>query len=430
MGVDSGADPGPGAVTSIDLAPFPVPERGLFEVLSAWTGEGSVDELFRTFGVIGAGGDDDLAERTWLEERVARERANRVLIGRLKELILRLPGSPRTWLNALPAETRSRRAESERPTGGVDWVRTARAGWPPATYHLKVRERTEESVLARLVRWTTDGLLPAIRDARKLTEALVKELEPHTASLEALAAHPTIRNASGNPPSLQEVRAVRAIGRPWSILAPITEELLRYTDLTTLVNELIVPEADLAWRLFHLGCFGEVLVALAEDGCDLTATAPLYGGSRSPSYIALVPDGTTLDVWFEASGCWRYYAKGVADPYKMASKSVSKAAELSPDILLVQRTSDGMPTRAFVVECKSGSNAAEAARDGYHQAVTYGSQFHSMTGLPVHSWVAGRDDLFGMPSAAPMTDGGLQSIGMVAGGSLGMVSQLWLDGAE
>lgn len=412
-----------------ELAPFPLPAAGLAEVLTAWTGDGAADEFFRTLALIGADGDsaEGLAERAWAEERVARERANRVLVGRLAPWIERLPARSRVWLDALPAETRSIRDVSDRPAGSVDWPRTARAGpWPPREFHLRRRQRVDDSVLVRVVRWTVDQLLPAGRDAKKLAPTLVSRLEPQFQALRLLADHPMVSQVSAPRPTVQEVRAVRAMGRPWAALEPIANYLMQLGDVTTLANELVVPEPSLAWRLFHLACFGEILVALKDEGCDLTAAAPLYAGSGNPAYIALVPDGSRIDVWFEGSGCWRTYAPaGTADPYRRAAESASsRAGTLSPDILLVRHGATGGQS-ALIFECKSGADVASAARDGYLQAVAYGVQLHTMTAMPVTSWVVGRDDLFGLPSAAPLLAGGLDSIGMTSASNIGAVATLW-----
>lgn len=414
---------------TVGLAPFPLPEAGLAEVLTAWTGDGAADEFFRTLALIGAEGDgpEGLAERAWAEERVARERANRVLIGRLTPWIERLPTRSRVWLDALPAETRSIRDVSDRPAGSVDWARTARSGsWPPREFHLRRRHRIDDSVLVRVVRWTVDRLLPAGRDAKKLAPSFVARLEPQFEALQSLARHPMVSQISATRPTVQEVRAVRAMGRPWAALEPIASYLLRLGDVATLANELVVPEPSLAWRLFHLACFGEVLVALKNEGCDLTAAAPLYAGSSNPAYVALVPDGTRIDVWFEASGCWRTYSPaGTPDPYRQAAESTSsRAGALSPDILLVRHSATGARA-GLIFECKSGADVASAARDGYLQAVAYGVQLHTMTGMAVASWVVGRDDLFGLPSATPLAAGGLDSIGMTAASNIGAVATLW-----
>lgn len=412
-----------------ELAPFPLPAAGLAEVLTAWTGDGAADEFFRTLALIGADGDsgESLAERAWAEEQVARERANRVLVGRLAPWIERLPTRSRAWLDALPAETRSTRDVSDRPAGSVDWPRTSRSGsWPPREFHIRRRQRADDSVLVRVVRWTVDQLLPAGRDAKKLAPTLVSHLDPQFQALRLLADHPMLAQVSTQHPTVQEVRAVRAMGRPWASLGPIASYLLQLGDVTTLANELIIPEPSLAWRLFHLACFGEVLVALKEEGCDLTAAAPLYAGSGNPAYVALVPDGSRIDLWFEGSGCWRTYAPaGTADPYRRAAESASsRAGTLSPDILLVRHSATGEQS-ALVFECKSGADVASAARDGYLQAVAYGVQLHSMTAMPVASWVVGRDDLFGLPSAAPLLAGALDSIGMTSASNIGAVATLW-----
>lgn len=409
------------------LAPFPLPERGLGEVLSAWTGEGAVDEFFRTLGIIAAAGEgpEPLAERAWLEERAARERANRVLVGRLRPELERLPTTGQTWINALPAESRTSRIVSDRPMGSVDWVRTSQRGWPPIEFHLKRRHRTDDSVLARVVGWVVEALLTSISDTTKLAPSLLGPVEKQVAALTALIDHPLIAEAPARRPSVQEIRAVRGLGRPWVALVPIAEYYSRLNDVSSLASELIVPDAELAWRLFHLGCLGEVLVQLRDEGCDLTAAAPLYGGSSNPAYISLVPDGSRVDVWFEASGCWKYYAPDLDDPYRRAAASASRAAALSPDILLVRSFPNGS-SRGLVLECKSGADAAAAARDGYLQVVAYAAQLRAMTGMPVEAWVLGRDDLFGLPTAGVLEAAGIDAVGMVAGSRVSDVTSLWL----
>src|SRR3954454_25191559 len=109
--------PGPLAPSGLDLsaAPLPIPDAGLAEVLSSWSGHGDLIEA------VAAAAGDTLSDREWSVAEV-RRRANRIL---LQELSLSLAGWPRTinaWLDALPAESVRRRRMDVAVGPGVDWI--------------------------------------------------------------------------------------------------------------------------------------------------------------------------------------------------------------------------------------------------------------------------------------------------------------------
>jgi hypothetical protein len=428
------------AVSRLAQAPFPLPQRGLYEVLSAWTGEGAVEHFYETLGAIPETDGDDpefIADRAWEGERAAIDRAKRVLMSVLIPALRSLPTRARAWTQALPAENRIVKSVTPVPVGAVDWTRSSLNGWPPKEYHVRLRERSGETVLGRVAEWTTWMLAETASAATRLAPSVNAPVVQQLNALGELGRHFQPRELVGirtapPTPTTQEVRMVARLGRPWVGLTRLTEQFLRWRHIEDLVNELIVPDGALVSRLFHLAVFGEMLCGFADGGCDLTAVAPLYGGSKAPAYVALVPDGRQIDIWFEASGCWRRYGQGLSDPYKRAAQAASNAGSLSPDCLAVLLT-DGRPSSGLILECKSHDNPAVAGRGGYLQVVGYGAQLAAMAGIPVDCWVIGRDDRFGLSSSAPFGPAtsiadasGVRSVGMSCAGQTGMIVETWL----
>jgi hypothetical protein len=175
-----------------------------------------------------------------------------------------------------------------------------------------------------------------------------------------------IGSAPGLIPTMTDVIAFGREGRPWNMVAPATEYLRTMTaSLTALATELIIPTADLVWRLFHLAVFGTVLVALRRLGGELTSLRPLSGSNTGPAYVIKLNKGYQWDLWFEAAGAWTYY--GATSIYAESVRALRSAPRaLSPDILLI-RPKD----KALVIECKYSANPDVVGRSGVLQALGY-----------------------------------------------------------
>ena len=137
---------------------------------------------------------------------------------------------------------------------------------------------------------------------------------------------------------------------------------------TCSLYRLILPDQELAERMFHLAVVGEVLLGAALAECDLSSVRPLGQGGSGHLFVA---NGDRVKLWMEAAGIWTSLA--AKSPYRQAMAGLPGAGHhaLRPDILL----SDG--ERALILECKHSPNAATVAA-GYVQVVAYGAELRQL----------------------------------------------------
>jgi len=371
-----GPDGDPSSELTADFGDIPV--RGLEEVLTSWVLAGKVHRQEALHTALGAVEGAPDVEREWNPEQ-ARERCRRVLWGLLEERIGQLPTDPSVWLNALPAQVRVEQVRSSRPVRPVDWrstVRTNRGwpgwrGWDGFEFVGRRRHRDHDSVLLSVVNWTVQELVELRSDARHLLDRGTVHEEVFGA-LEALKA---LLPAEGRVVELEDIRAVERIGPPWNLLTPLSHELLRLQEDPLLyAHEVVLPDDELRWRLFHLACYGEILALLGDAGLTVASAAPLAGGARRPTHSARIGKTGRIDLWFEASGCWDYYgSSGAISTYQSATKSaLSGRQNLSPDCLVVRfDEGTGEPESVVGLECKYSENSNYVVRDGYLQSLGY-----------------------------------------------------------
>ena len=117
------------------------------------------------------------------------------------------------------------------------------------------------------------------------------------------------------------------------------------TDLEFLAFELIEPDPDLEWRLFHLSVLGQVL-ATRQLGGRVRWSAPLSAAESSGPQFNITIGQDRWDLWFEASVAPRYYR--ATSPYKMTTAGVRSAQRsIGADVMLC------LPgKRALMLECK------------------------------------------------------------------------------
>jgi len=196
---------------------------------------------------------------------------------------------------------------------------------------------------------------------------------------------------------VSEVLAAERLGPPWNLLTPISEELLRLVgDPLRFAHDVVYPDGDLRWRLFHLGVYGEVLAEFADSGWHLEATAPLAGSSSRPAHIATRGDfEDRVHLWFEATGAWRYYGgPDVSLIYVSATQSSrSSRQSLSPDCLIVRVRPEGEVTSAAALECKYSSDPGYTVRDGYLQSLGYGFELMRLLKQDVQVFTVGPSSL-------------------------------------
>jgi hypothetical protein len=326
--------------------------------------------------------DDVAIDRDWSARDIKR-RAHRVLAAELVPLIETWPTSAGTWLDALPAETLRTREETTFPTSSTNWPQTRLSGWPPRRFVNRVKHRVPDTLLVTTLRWTLEGLYDIVGDADKIDRSCVDPIRRQVAvAFSLLETEPV---ASANPvfPTVGDISAMRAEGHPWSRVAP-TADLLRHLNeqsLFELAQRLIRP-SEMAWRLFHLGVFGEVLWTLQRLGWSLRSIRPLSATTNGPAYEAVDSRGRKWDLWFEAAGVWRYYGRSA--PYRIATQGVARSLRpLGTDVLLLSPFDE-----AVVIECKYSDDPNYIGRSAYLQALAYATETrthlaHSVTTLVV-----------------------------------------------
>ena len=341
------------------VEPPPIPEAGLREVLSGWSGRGNLLDALLSIA-------DTVSDRQWSRRDVER-RARRVLLQRVEPWLAQWPRSVASWIDALPAESRRERREDLAPFSGISWSETRKAGgWPPTRFVGRARERLADTLLVTTLRWTVENLLEVRKDAVSAwVDADATVRRQLDVAVELLSREP-IRSAPPIRPRRPDIVALRHEGRPWHVVAPVADEL-RAVEESPLefAARLIAPDEELRWRLFHLAVLGSVLMSLKACGADVTWLRPLSGGSPGPAYSVLAKDGRVWDLWFEAGGAWSYY--GVQYPYSRASEGVPGAGgPLGADVALVRPGE-----QALLVECKYSWSPQVVARAGYEQALAY-----------------------------------------------------------
>jgi hypothetical protein len=383
----------PGTRPPVGTADFPT--RGLGEVLTGWSGSGGVVSDAQLLALLTAVGP--LAGRDWDSQTVVR-RARRVLWDKLLPLLSQLPASEREWLEALPATRQSERVVSSRALRPIHWPRTVRAnrGWPPpagwdrAVFVGRRPDRVRDVVLARTLCWTADECLALRTDAYKAVGGRA-DAGPPSPQLDAMVAAREALRSPAPEPSFEDALTVGRAGSPWNMLGAITDELLRLRrDPLLFAFEILLPDEELRARLFHLAAFGEALVALRDLGGVLVSKDLLRGASAGPAYVADVGGGRTVDCWFEASGCWRYYGGRRYTPtYERATEGVvGYRGDLSPDCLFILREGT-VPSAALVLECKFSRDPTYVARDGFLQTSAYSAELATLLGTDILGLVVG-----------------------------------------
>jgi hypothetical protein len=358
-----------------------LPRVGLEELLRGWSGNGSI---YAALAAI----QGSPYEVHWTERDI-RRRAGRVLLGRMEAVILRLPATAQEWQEYLPVSTESRKRISRTPVRPTNWVQTSRRfGWPPSQFIGNPRARVlDESALTALV-WTANALDTLTRDTRALGSALVDRLAPQVTALVEVSRS-RLEDVTAIRPDRLDLMSLGASGRPWSALAAVASEIARAeTDLEFLAFEVIEPDPELAWRLFHLSALGAVLIALKADRGSIRWLAPLAASQVSgPQFQATMPDGLKWDVWFEAGGAELYY--GVESLYRRSTAAVARNdRSMGADIMLVRPSE-----RALIFECKWSAHGPYVGRDGFHQAASYALQARAELVQSVWSYVVGPSEV-------------------------------------
>ena len=364
----------------------PIPRRGIEEVLRSWSGRGQLFEAL-------AACQDPVAARRW-DHADIRARAHRILFAQLEPQIARWPLDPRRWIDTIPPAVTRSRVHVDRPLSGTDWRTTRRLGWPPKQFVGRLPQRQHDDLLVGVLVWTLRQLAVVSSDAAAPVTATECAARDRCEVALSLLSESSFAGLEADRPGYADLRGVRSLGSPLSELAEVASKLVGLeTNLERLAFELIAPDPDLAWRLFHLGVLGEVLHSLRTAGAHVTSLSPLGAAIHGPAFAVVDSEGEEWDLWFEAAGAWSHY--GGNEPYKQAAAGVEGAGSaLGCDVMLVQPG-----RRALLIECKYSNSGSVVARSGYLQALAYATEVSEICAA-VTAVVIGPVGVVGLPGWA------------------------------
>lgn len=345
------------------LTELSVPLDGIEGILSGWSGKGSLYEALAAVS-----GDENGLTREW-DVRDVRTRADRILIEHVRADMEKWPRSIDEWLPHLPVSSRAEVLVSPTPRGRVMWRDSARRfGWPPQSYVTRWRHREIADVTATTLAWTVARLDEMLANASQTIE----EGDPaFSVPLEAArqAVRLTATPESLPRPARHDLDALTTSGRPWTYVQPVTSKIVRSeTDLLWFAEQMLAPDEDLRWRLFHLAALGHLLKALRKQKASISWRAPMGAGSPGPHFVATLPDNTRVDVWFETAGAHRHYSGAARTLYPEVVKPVWGADRAIGADLGLYVPDRGM---ALLLEVKFSSFGSYISRDGFHQAAAY-----------------------------------------------------------
>jgi len=334
-----------------------IPSEGIIEATRSWSGRG---ELWASLATI----DDSTINQDW-DERDIEKRAHRVLFERLKPVLQKMPERSRDWIHALPAESKKQKRATPSPSANTDWRRTRFEGWPPRSFVTINRRRSANTLLVTALRWSLEQLKAIHNDAKSVVSKIDLEVEKELDALNSLVSFRNVQDADPIAPSQSDIRSLESEGYPWIHLARLASRIRRLDEDKTanLISHLILPSDDLKWRVFHLSVLGKLIIKL-KDFFDVTSLRPI-STSLGPSYKVSTVSSGKWDLWFEASGIWKYY--DVESPYKNATKNAPFSSRpIGRDIMLVRPFS-----KAIIFECKYSKDVSVVLRGGYQQVLSY-----------------------------------------------------------
>jgi hypothetical protein len=381
-----------------------IPREGIEEVSRGWSGEGSVYEALASVA------SSDAVQ--WSASDI-RRRARRVLLGLLDPLIAAWPSSSLAWEEHLPSTSRAEKRVSRIPSGSVNWRETHRtSGWPPREYSLRTRRRaTDEVALGTLV-WVSNRIRNVAADARPLAPATAVRVEGKLDAVDgALAGHSSRELPR---PGRLDLLSLRTSGHPWTSVGAAAEMLAKTEqDPEFVAFEMLAPDPDTQWRLFHLAAFGMVIRSLRSHRFQVTWRRPLSGTRPGPQVEAVDPSGSSYDLWFEAGAARSAYGlpKGAYTEAVRAIQGVG--SPIGVDVMLLDKGS-----RALLFECKWSTDSQYVGRDGFHQSASYALDALDGLAAEVWSFVVGPHDVVPETSVA---DGSHKNLGVVLGSTSPML---------
>lgn len=371
MGMDGEATP------DVGLTPT-FPQVGVAEILRGWSGEGSIFE-----DVAFVSGPEAL---DWSPSDI-RRRARRVLLGILDPITEEWPSSRAAWEEYLPSSTMSERQKLRVPTGAVDWRETRRLNWPPRAYAGRARRRVMDEVAVGTLAWLAAEVEAVVADVEGLSATSAERVAQRvTVVNEALAPWPDVAPAR---PDRLDLLSLRSAGYPWTSVAASADLVAKADfDPEFIAFELIAPDPEIGWRLFHLATFGMVIRALREHRFYLSWRRPLSGSRAGAQIEAIAPSGTSYDLWFEAGAARGNYGFGKSAYQDSVASIVGVGGSIGADVMLIE-----VGKRALLLECKWSSNVSYVGRYGFHQSASYALDAVAGMADDVWSFVVGAREI-------------------------------------
>ena len=152
--------------------------------------------------------------------------------------------------------------------------------------------------------------------------------------------------------------------------------------------DLIAPDPDIGWRLFHLAVYGMVIRSLRNHRFVVTWRRPLSGTRPGAQIEAIAPSGSSYDLWFEAAAARTLYGLPRSAFYDAVRSIDGTGGPIGVDVMLINPGE-----RALLLECKWSSNPQYVGRYGFHQASSYALDTISGLARDVWSFVVGPADV-------------------------------------
>jgi hypothetical protein len=222
----------------------------------------------------------------------------------------------------------------------------------------------------------------------KASPQLARRVSPTLAVL-AQATDLLLGETEPRKPDRLDLLSLESSEQPWPLVASIASLILRSQgDWSFIAFELLEPDPEMAYRLFHLVTFGRVVQTLRLTAHALTWRAPIGGARSGPRLTAKSPSGRILDVWFEAAGARSYYhlTRGA---YPQVVESMEGLGDpIGADVAVIEKGK-----RALLLECKWSENVEYVGRDGYHQAASYALDARNGVAETVWSFIVGPSEI-------------------------------------
>ena len=397
------------------LTTITLPRLGLEDILRGYSNDGPLYDALATAY------DDD--EISWSPADL-RRRARRVLLEHLKEEIIGYPTTVSRWEEYLPIAITTDRFVHSSPRGRTNWSETYRRyGWLPQQYVGRIRQRSTDDVSLATLVWISEHLSEYLGDVESLSPHLADHLRGPIYTISKLVSQ-TLPDTIPVPPDRLVLQALASSGYPWRNLSKTAELILRaQQDPKFLAFELLEPDEQIEWRLFHLATFGSTVAALRSSGFRIEWRAPIGGLRPGPQIAAISPEGTPWDLWFEAAGARNFYHVGSSTYRSTVASIKGVGAPIGADVVFMHQGK-----RALVLECKWSSNPRYVGRDGYHQVASYA--LDALNGLVGEVWafIVGPTEIIPYPTVATEAWGSIPVVlGATSTMSLGVVVKAFLQ---